>query len=802
MANRNNTKTSGGVVVGQRRAGESCSVELPVFGGVLKVSAGRAEYSRLRKRFEELADVEVGKASSSIDKAAEDVDVFCSKGNSWAHRYIGKAVDLAVEILMENRCVDIDHDTYAEKYLDASPWEHAFEVLRDGVAQIDAEEEEREQGRRERSEYAYYDDEQIAQGAKNVVGRLFYAAVNSSAKNDLYKKNRKAMLHGIHFTIKTAVDELVDCLADNGHVLPGAKVDRASGEKAERLFNNLKTGKLPGDADHTARMEILSLDPYRRDFYEHIYVNEGDPSGELCATAEFFGISLDDLKEKAFKKRLGDCPYETEEETIEFRNKAVALGEELHFDPKAKLDEIDGKLRAFDEKARTVDDRMFDTREEAAKQRELSEFESKINLDTEEAAIASKKDLQRFILELGIDGAWKLERVDAALKRFDEIARTVDDRLFDTREEAAKQRELSEFEKRVNLDTEENAIASKKAIEDKIARLGIGDGDWKLKRVNAALKRFDKIARTTFGIMFDTREEAKSALGDRELFYKGVEKAIADVRQSSFYTGMAIPDKKLGNARAAFPIPVDEYVLGLTDTTLFGSGKTGLAITKWGFRWKNDGSTPTNVSSLAWGDFANMPVAPTVVKGVITFSGGMRYANGGSNVDDEKMLSVIVTIHGYCRAATFFVKKTVEELASEEAGMSFRQKMERLMQPITDRDFLFGGRIPEKKLNKARGTCQVDADDTVLALIDSTLFGSAATALLLCEKGVYWHNKDSIGKCHIPWGKIDSLKDMICIPERGRLVFSQGSSFVAGSANVDLDKIKNLILEIGKLAVS
>lgn len=793
-------------------------VELPVFGGVLKVSAERVEYNRLRERFEKLAIEQRDLAEESIDAAAENVDQFYQNGDAWAHQYIDTVGELAVEELMSKGCYDFDKETFLSKFLNAYYWNKRFKEFSEKIAAVDAEEAEREEARLERSHEAKnrwvgltkegqkeadWDNFTggLKQGALNMVGRGIFALANASEKKDIFKNARDGLVRAIYLTVKTTVDELVDCLAANGHPLEGAKVDKESSEKAERLFNNLKTGKLPADAAEDAKMQILELDPYNYEFFEHVYVSDGDPSGELCATAEFFGYSLDSLKAQAFANQIGECPYETEEETLEYRKKAVALGEELRYEPTDKLAEIDEKLKEFDEKARTVDGRMFDTREEASKQRELSEFEAKINLDTEEAAIASKKDLQALIKKLGIDGAWKLERVDAALKKFDEIARTVDERIFDTREEASKQRELSEFEKQINLNTEQDAIASRKSLEAKIAELGI-DGAWKLERVDAALKRFDEIARTTFGIMFDTREEAKNALEDRELFYKGIEKTISDSQQQAFYTGVSIPDKKIGNARAVFPIPADEYVLGLTDTTLFGSGKTGLAITKWGLRWKNGGSTPTNTSFIAWEDFANIPAVPTAEKDVITFADGARYANSGSNVDDAKMLDVITAIYGYCKAATFFVKKTAEELAAEEAGMSFRQKMERLMQPITDKDFLCGGRIPEKKLNKARSTCQVDADDTVLALIDSTLFGSAATALLLCEKGIYWHNKDSVGKCHIPWDKIDSLKSSICIPESGRLVFSQGNSFAAGSANVDLEKIKNLILEIGKLAVA
>lgn len=462
--------------------------ELPIFGGKLNVCVERVEYTFLRKRFKALADIEILNAKATIDKAGDNVDEFCAKGNLWAHSFIDKAADLAVEVLMEKKCFDIDRETYIKKYLDSSLWEDSFESLREGIARIDAEEEEREEGRQQRwneagnwvgvneegDRYAMKKNlkENLTQGTMNLVGRGFYAILNSNSKRDLFNKKKDAMLSGIYLTIISAVDELLDCLSDVGYKFEGAKVGKMACEKAERLFNNLKTGKLPDEAAYEAKMEILQLDPYRRDFYEYIYVNEGDKSGELCTTAEFFGVNLDDLKDEAFKTQLGDCAYETEEETIEYRKRAVQLGEEIRIDPIDKLAEIDAKLKEFDEKARTVENRLFDTREEAALQRQLAEFERNIDLSTESAALASKKALADKAKELGVDGEWKMNRVDQAIKKFDELA------------------------------------------------------------------------RTTFGIILETREAAKIALGDRGLFYKGIEETVKATEQEAFYTVSTIPEKK------------------------------------------------------------------------------------------------------------------------------------------------------------------------------------------------------------------------------------------------------------------
>lgn len=67
-----------------------------------------------------------------------------------------------------------------------------------------------------------------------------------------------------------------------------------------------------------------------------------------------------------------------------------------------------------------------------------------------------------------------------------------------------------------------------------------------------------------------------------------------------FYVGQHIPQKKLQNAIAMFPIPLDIPVYGLIDTTVMGSCKIGLAFTSEGLIWKNDWTTKSPRSALSW----------------------------------------------------------------------------------------------------------------------------------------------------------------------------------------------------------
>ena len=545
-------------------------------------------------------------------------------------------------------------------------------------------------------------------------------------------------------------------------------------------------------------MQILELNSYDGEFYEFVYENEGDKSGELEKVADFFGFPLDSMKERAFRKCLGECAFVTEEETLKYRAKAVALAEEIRVNASKTITKIDEKLKEFDVKARTVDGREFSTREEATKQRELSAFESEQDISSEELAIAAKTAIIAKAKKLKIDGEWKLERVDAALNKFDLEARSVDGREFATRQEAALQRELSEFEKEQDLSSEQLAIAARAAIVAKAKELKI-DGEWKLERVDKSLKKFDELARTTFGITFSTREEAKEALGDRDIFYKGIEETIKASKEDAFYVAATAPEKKMSNARSAFPIPPDEYILALTDTTLFGSGKTGLAITRWGIRWANGNSVKTNVKALSWDEIANLPSALECVDNKFTLAPGGVYNNSGSNIEEKKMKKVLTAIYGYCKSSTFLVSKSAEELAEEEKSLSVAAKIERVLKNITDSGFLYGDRLVAKKKIKAAKSCMVDAGDEILAMIDASLFGTAATALVITATGVYWHNKEDVGRCFISWNKMLDYKDTITVKEGNRLMFSQGFGFKSGMAKIDLENLKNTFLQIAEL---
>ena len=73
------------------------------------------------------------------------------------------------------------------------------------------------------------------------------------------------------------------------------------------------------------------------------------------------------------------------------------------------------------------------------------------------------------------------------------------------------------------------------------------------------------------------------------------------------------------------------------------------------------------------------------------------------------------------------------------------------------------GNIPSKKLEAAVQHYPVDPDDTPLALIDSTVFGSAKTGMVIGLKGIYWKN-DWTGKTdrnYLSWDELANSNAII-----------------------------------------
>lgn len=111
-------------------------------------------------------------------------------------------------------------------------------------------------------------------------------------------------------------------------------------------------------------------------------------------------------------------------------------------------------------------------------------------------------------------------------------------------------------------------------------------------------------------------------------------------------------------------------------------------------------------------------------------------------------------------------------------------------------DYHVYGEIPQKKLTASTSFHGVDPRDTVLALLDATVMGSAENGMSITLKGVYWKNMWSVKtrKNSYTWEELREIYKNIEI-QSGHLVFEPGVEFYipANYPNISiLNLIKNL----------
>ena len=107
---------------------------------------------------------------------------------------------------------------------------------------------------------------------------------------------------------------------------------------------------------------------------------------------------------------------------------------------------------------------------------------------------------------------------------------------------------------------------------------------------------------------------------------------LEDHQTDGFFVGDNIPERKLENALAHFPVDPTMQVLALIDCTIMGSCKCGMAITERGLIWKNDWTTRSSETSLTWDDFLARKHEIKLEKHDILFGKGSRLNMAGASM--------------------------------------------------------------------------------------------------------------------------------------------------------------------------
>lgn len=109
-----------------------------------------------------------------------------------------------------------------------------------------------------------------------------------------------------------------------------------------------------------------------------------------------------------------------------------------------------------------------------------------------------------------------------------------------------------------------------------------------------------------------------------------------------YYVGKLIPTHKLANAMRKYPPPDGGNIIALIDTTVFGSAKTGLAISETGISWCNL-TVKTARTSLRWSEFAKLAVQE-FDRYTIMLGRGNLFTTAGGRVSQSYLQNLLTTI--------------------------------------------------------------------------------------------------------------------------------------------------------------
>ena len=317
--------------------------------------------------------------------------------------------------------------------------------------------------------------------------------------------------------------------------------------------------------------------------------------------------------------------------------------------------------------------------------------------------------------------------------------------------------------------------------------------DDKVKRTAKSSVNFADLGR----VCTDIKNE-KVARCDDNMLEKLME-IVNGYRGDDYHVMGEIPQKKLSASTNFHGVDSKDTVLVLLDSTLMGSAENGISITLKGIYWKNTWLLKTLKNSYTWEELSKLVNEIEIQDSTIVFENEVKlYAP--ATYPKLSILNLIKELTNFFVESTQGNKDTEQSAPSKDEVInqnivalpnianSKEPKIARRDDNMIDElmkivnSYLYGvfssyyvmGKIPERKLSASTDFHGVNSKDTVLALLDSTLMGSAENGMSITLKGIYWNNM--FGKTrrnYYSWDELINLVNKIEIQD-GRLVFEQG----------------------------
>ena len=325
----------------------------------------------------------------SLYSRYKNIDDLIENGTNDVIRVISPFLDEAITNFVENDIYDLDLNLFLNNHYKVyfeTHWLDEFSRIENQYSQIVLSKEQQDQYRsmrkanRGRIIGGGFGVEGAVKGiatagAANMLTGLGHSIFNSfgaaaesnkfeAKKRELFnnRETKKILVNAVANVVFCIHFAVVDVLVKNGKQIG----NESNPDKAKVLFSNLQ--RVDDESKKTdIFIKALEASPYYEELYYYAIERYGDANGFIQKMADVFDVNVDEFKKFILEDYAGGLPTETEEQTLssieKLKKRAVDLTAKEQPDILLPFKE---KLKDFDLKARTVQGKVFKTRDEAA----------------------------------------------------------------------------------------------------------------------------------------------------------------------------------------------------------------------------------------------------------------------------------------------------------------------------------------------------------------------------------------------------------------------------------------------------
>lgn len=227
-----------------------------------------------------------------------------------------------------------------------------------------------------------------------------------------------------------------------------------------------------------------------------------------------------------------------------------------------------------------------------------------------------------------------------------------------------------------------------------------------------------------------------------------------------WWVNRTIPADRLKTARETWKCPPDGEVIAFLDSTVFGSGKDGLAVLADRVVW-DSGITGQVQWEYTWEEFGAVVLRELgsdlqIGRGVLITTGAqMAKADLLACLRQLQQLAIAA---GAPPAVAF----VPEGFAFPAAGQppAGADELKRLVDELAGTWMQAAPEVNPRKERNARESMRIPAGETVIALVDATIWGSARSGFVVGAQGLYWHNSIVGGndKGRLAWDELARVR--------------------------------------------